>query len=477
MILTGNTIDEIRSLPNDNDFKIRLKVYEYQAKQNHIDKDVLLDKASDLVLDYLKFKRQQTIAEINRTQKVTVIDSVMGSGKTSWAIDYMNTAIDENILYITPFKTEIARVQQAVTMKDMKTPKVLGKNHYKMDDLKDLLGLHEDIASTHKLFSSLETETAELIRQGEYILILDETLGAVEPYEGVKKADIDYLLKNKSIIIDKDNYINWIDRDFENEDFKYSEIRNLALNHSLFYVNDKILMWNYPSEIFQAFKKIYIMTYMFDASIMYYYFKLNNITFQKKSICKENNQYKLRAYYESNISDLKKYIQIYKTDIIQKKDTALSSNWFKKADSKTKSKLKKSIYNWVRNVVNAKSNDVMWTTFLDYKYSLQGKGYTNGFVEWNCKSTNEYSDRKYLVYALNVYPHVGITQFFAKYGIIVNQDLFALSEMIQWIWRSAIRNGEHIDILIISNRMRFLLEQWLNGSLKYKPNASKVLKS
>lgn len=54
----------------------------------------------------------------------------------------------------------------------------------------------------------------------------------------------------------------------------------------------------------------------------------------------------------------------------------------------------------------------MWTTFKEQKSKLQGKGYTGGFVEWNCKATNDYSDKKYLAYALNVYPHVGIVQFF-----------------------------------------------------------------
>ena len=38
-----------------------------------------------------------------KTEKITVVDSVMGSGKTSWAIEYMNTHYDENILYITPY--------------------------------------------------------------------------------------------------------------------------------------------------------------------------------------------------------------------------------------------------------------------------------------------------------------------------------------------------------------------------------------
>ena len=41
--------------------------------------------------------------------------------------------------------------------------------------------------------------------------------------------------------------------------------------------------------------------------------------------------------------------------------------------------------------------------------------------------------------------------------------MFALSEMLQWIWRSRIRQGESINIYVPSKRMRNLLLDWLNG--------------
>ena len=55
-----------------------------------------------------------------------------------------------------------------------------------------------------------------------------------------------------------------------------------------------------------------------------------------------------------------------------------------------------------------------------------------------------------------------LVNFFSKRGIKVSQDEYALSEMIQWIWRSAIRNDEKIYIYIPSERMRNLLKNWLD---------------
>ena len=55
-----------------------------------------------------------------------------------------------------------------------------------------------------------------------------------------------------------------------------------------------------------------------------------------------------------------------------------------------------------------------------------------------------------------------------------NDDLWALQEMLQYIWRSRIRGNESvtsledrkINLYVPSKRMRTLLEQWLNGEFE-----------
>ena len=47
-------------------------------------------------------------------------------------------------------------------------------------------------------------------------------------------------------------------------------------------------------------------------------------------------------------------------------------------------------------------------------------------------------------------------------GAQVKEDEWAVSIMVQWIWRSAIRDGEEIWIYIPSKRMRTLLENWID---------------
>lgn len=58
--------------------------------------------------------------------------------------------------------------------------------------------------------------------------------------------------------------------------------------------------------------------------------------------------------------------------------------------------------------------------------------------------------------------------FFKQRGINIDEDLYGLSEMIQWIWRSRIRKGENINIYIPSMRMRNLLNAWMKMNLEYQ---------
>ena len=89
-----------------------------------------------------------------------------------------------------------------------------------------------------------------------------------------------------------------------------------------------------------------------------------------------------------------------------------------------------------------------------------------GFLSSNTRSTNEYKDRVAVAYLVNKYFNPFIKQFFKANGILIDEDAYALSEMIQFIWRSAIREGREISLYCPSKRMRELLMGWLDGVSK-----------
>ena len=402
-------------------------------------------------------------------KNITVIDSIMGSGKTTWAINYINST-DDNILYITPFKDEIKRILSSVE-RPMCQPVNHGKG--KMINLSGLLKRDDDIAATHELFKHLNDECQELLSQKHYTLILDEVLNVLEPIE-MKKSDLPILLDSKCITISEDGFVSW-NPEKTNYESRYDEIKTLAENHTLMVVNNCMFMWRYPPEIFELFDNIIIMTYLFDASIMSAYFKMFNITYEVKSIKRklltnDKIEYYLTDYYEPDTTIYQKLIKIY-NGVLNKnfnpknKETSLSKNWFSSTESKNDiTTLRKNMVNFRRNIFKAKSDTILWTTFIKFNPKLAGEGYSKSFLSCNARSTNEYADRYNLMYAVNIYMHPMIVSFLKDNGVEIDDetmDKYALSEMLQWIWRSRIRNHQSINIYIPSMRMRLLLEQWL----------------
>lgn len=413
--------------------------------------------------------------------KITVIDNPMGTGKTSWSIQYINDNQFENILYITPFLSEVTRIMDN-TNREFKQPAYKGGS--KLDNLNELLDCQYDIASTHALFKKFDEESREHIKNGHYTLILDEVLNVIEPYN-VQKDDVPLLIDSGCITIDEDGFVIW-NKDKANYDTKYNEIKMLAESRSLVCINQKLLLWHYPPDIFTLFDNIYILTYLFESSILKNYFDLYKIEYNKKSINNENGKYHVSNFYIHDTKVYSKLINIYDGNLntnIKQKQTGLSSTWFgKKVNIPIIQQMKKNLYNYFTNILNAKSETIMWTTFKDSKMSLRGKGYSKeftteqlksiknayGFLACNARSTNKYGNCYNLAYCLNVYLHPSVSQFFRQKGIVIDEELYALSEMIQWIWRSRIRNYESINIYIPSVRMRRLLESWLNMNLDYQ---------
>ena len=80
----------------------------------------------------------------------------------------------------------------------------------------------------------------------------------------------------------------------------------------------------------------------------------------------------------------------------------------------------------------------------------------------NIRATNEYRQATNVAYLANRFCDPNIVKFFGTRGIKIDNDAFALAEMIQFIWRSAIRDNKPINLYIPSKRMRTLLIRWLD---------------
>jgi hypothetical protein len=396
--------------------------------------------------------------------RVNVVDTIMGGGKTSAAINYINSTGDEvRFLYITPFLSEVERVIRSCPSKAFKQPESFGT---KIRGIKYLFESRENIVSTHQLFSLFDDEIIDLAYNAGYILIMDEVADVVESLR-ITESDKQIILNNFASV-DEDGLLRWYDDSYTGEFDEYKRLCDLGCVG--IYQNEAVI-WLFPISTFRAFREIYILTYLFSAQIQKYYYDYYGVEYNYlyvKGSSLSEYAFSSDVTYQNNgyAVDYRSLIKVYEGDklnAIGDLPTSLSVSWYhRNRENYLMDKLKNNCQNYFRNIVKNPSNKNMWTTFKDYRGILSGKGYAKGYLSSNIRATNEYRDRTAVAYLINKYFNPYVKNFFVSRGVVVDEDLYATSELLQFLFRSAIRDGQPIELYIPSSRMRQLLYDWFD---------------
>jgi hypothetical protein len=77
------------------------------------------------------------------------------------------------------------------------------------------------------------------------------------------------------------------------------------------------------------------------------------------------------------------------------------------------------------------------------------------------RGTNDYAHCSHLVYLYDQHINPYVARWLEDNSRAFD-DAYALTELIQWVWRSRVRNGQPITLYLPSPRMRQLMEEWLS---------------
>ncbi|RHR04682.1 DEAD/DEAH box helicase family protein [Ruminococcus sp. AF20-12LB] len=403
---------------------------------------------------------------------IKIVDDIMGSGKSTWAINHINQNPDKKFLCIVPLLSECERFKEKTDI-DIIDPEKWGS---KWKNFRWLVENDKNIVTTHSLIKMMDLDMLELLKSKNYVLMIDECLDVLDTYK-ISKDDLKIIFNEKLVSLDEDGFLVWNE---ERKPYKgvYGDIKRLCSFKSLMGFKKensdelaRIIMWNFPVDFFKCFDESYIFTYLWEGSIQKSYFDIHGIKYEKYMLdydrqliphCKEI-EYEKRK----NIVDL---INIYdgkfnKIGMKIGKSNPLSKSWYEDKRKKNRSifsQLKNNTENYFRTVTKTKSIDNMYTVFKPYCKYVKGEGYTKGFVSCNARGTNEFKNKKSLAYLINFFMSPDIKQFVEHYHIEFDDNLFSLSALLQWIWRSQIRDGKSINLYIPSERMRELLKMWIN---------------
>lgn len=394
--------------------------------------------------------------------KINIVDAICGSGKTSAAINFINNSPDDiRFLYITPYLSEVERIINACPDKHFKQPDVYGS---KLEGIKFLFNKGCNIVSTHSLFKLFDLETIDIIKTYGYTLIMDEVSDVVAPLE-ISKSDLKLILDNY-VSITENNMLKWTDSEYKGKLAiykRYCELEAVCIYDGV------ALLWMLPVKTFTAFNEIYVLTYMFDCQVQRSYYDFYNLEYNYINIKGDSvDNYEFTNKPVENVgTDFSKLIHIVDSkslNQIGELEAALSKSWYLRNKKNTcMVQLKNNIYNFFKHIAKTPSSKNLWTTFVEYKSQLKGSGYSKGFLSCNARAINEYRDCVSVAYTINKYFNPYVKKYFLLNGIRVEEDQYALSELIQWIFRSALRDGKEITLYIPSRRMRTLLEDWIKG--------------
>lgn len=408
----------------------------------------------------------------------------MGTGKSQSAIAYMNAHPNDRFIYISPFQSEANRIATNCPELDFVEP-LDRKPQYqytKTGHTKHLLLEGRNIASTHQCFKFYTPDMLEMISKQGYTLIIDENVTTIDSFV-YHPDDLEIAVRGGLLREDGDTYTV---TDVEYAGVALAQMMRLFKSRNLFKHKVKggreaVWFWSLPVDLLTAFKDVFILTYMFEGQDLHQHLTMNGLPYQKIGVRRTQGggwEFAESDFYiPEYVGTLSQHIHICdhsKLNSIGDDESSLSMNWFKTRPDQV-DKLANNISNYFRNLMSDFESDVrLWSTYKNEIAKLRQKGFYRSHLPFNHRASNEYRNRRVLVYAVNVYYNVETKRFLKHHGAEVNEDQYALSTMLQWIWRSAIRDGKDIYIYIPSSRMRRLLTEWIKDVEKqYKEYAER----
>lgn len=429
----------------------------------------------------------------------------MGSGKTTAIYNAMRENKNRRYIYTTPLLSEVKRTTDSVP--GFYEPLPYGRS--KLDSLHRLMEEGRNIATTHALMLLFDDETLRLAREKGYSLVIDETTPVLSEYNNfVKQLDgktVDaettkWLLNEGMLTVDPHTLTaEW--NASEEQGFAYSEVVRFSDMGQLRCVNNTLYR-KQPPELFDAFEDVTVLTFMFDGSILKPYLDMHGFKYELLEVAHDGHgNYEFVPYVErdARLEQFAPLITIYegKYNKIGARPNALSVTDLGRTGRLREAHL---AMRSCKQAYGIKNNSLMWTTSMRDGYHLElqkdGFKYTHKltaaelalseeemdklstFVPCTARATNDFRDRTNLMYMLNRYIQAGIAQYFRHRDYPIDEDRFAIAELVQWIWRSAIRDGNPIWIYIPSSRMRKLLYRELGiGSTLFEVHARELQKT
>ncbi len=437
--------------------------------------------------------------------RVQIIDRICGAGKTSSMIADLNPL--RQYLIVTPLlddvqeiirRADVPLVQPEARLELLNPDDPNDISHTKRGHLRELLMDSRSVVCTHALYSDLAYVAREGLLVG-YDICIDEVPKTSELLSsGSKRTQTDRVnglvwrnqyLRDGYATIRENGQVTptekWKNDVLRGENTLSQTLYSHAEAGCLWACGETILVWELPVSLLSSGRSVSVMTYRFPGSLLQAFMDKHGIGYDAgRTPEHQAEEEHLRAKARELIT-LKPIpglegMQFTVNEIDPSKLTPGKQQRIVNALKRLR----------VTDLKGATAGSVLVTSlkrlwFRDGKSEADlptdkkplpgpickhGRKTTGLFnlCRWSAnvtRGTNAFRDCETVIYLYDKHLNPGVAKTLGVPAQGAFNDLYAVSEMVQFVYRSAIRDGRPITLYAPSERMRRLFQKWLDGAL------------
>lgn len=404
----------------------------------------------------------------NSTSDVFFFDRPCGSGKTRDMLAILQDMPGQPYLIVLPTLDECARYTDALGPHvEVPSPSSTKREH-----LLHLLRQGKTIVTTHALFDLMNKEHYYFLK--DYVVVIDEAVEVVKPVNGGPvKGFHEVYVDNGYARIEDDGMVTVLPKWHAEMDLASDvlsrELYNLAMRKRLWKAVDTGFWSNQlPLEAFTQPMKVLVLTYLHQYSYLALFLEHKGIPFKARINADQER------FFREFCRD---HIEVTRGSSAYLEGCNWSATASKKITPAKASKIKAALKDVRRrDIGSAPASEVIWSTLKIAKEVIGGKrGKTTeeNFVSRSTKGTNQYDQASVGLYLNSIHMHPTIAGFYHASERF--KDGYALSEMLQWIFRMRCRRymtqgnagleAIKCKVVVPCKHMRDLWERFINGDL------------
>lgn len=411
------------------------------------------------------------------TPHVTVLDRPCGSGKTSKLIQGLRT--DRKYLIIVPLLSEVERVLDEAMVRFYQPETEDTATATKLSSLTLLVESGRNVVTTHALYAAL-AQVAAMGKLDDYDIVIDEVPEVVRDLRTISGPEFikDYVGFGLATI-DDDGRVHLTDEWKENKQ-TYSATRkdarklfDEALAGCLYVMGGKVLFWAIPPTLLSAGRSVTVLTYLANGSLLLPYLRMRGISYHRDYDEQTDLAFRLKA---------RKLIKVHSIPSLEglKWSYGAQSSEDRKTAARDKV-VSKALANFRQRTIPKVELSKVILTCSKSSWFEKGKGpkevvspktagYSAGSrmfaVNWlpnTTRGTNDFIHCTTAVYLWDQHFNPAVATWLGLREDPGANDRYATTELIQWLYRTAVRRGEEVEIYLASPRMRRLLNAYLNA--------------